>query len=549
MAKVFPPLNSVQPMSAGGYVEREVLTKLVDDLPDGYEVFHGLDWTLSEHAQDQHGELDIVVLNRAGDIAVLEVKGGEVSFEKSGVFKRYANGVKNIAQQTGWQFRSILSRVKQEHFHVRLQHFLVLPHQRVSEQGSVSYPRDRIADASDCEDLAGFIQRKLGLGVQSDERDRVSAFLHNRLNQETDVTALSGTLQRHVAAISGGLATWVPRIHAPSGVIRVTATAGSGKTQLALRVLRDARAAGHRAAYVCFNRSLADHLQDIAPAGVQVSSFHQLCWVAAGKPETVPDFEVLAQQYIHRLGEVEPDLDVLIIDELQDMQADWVSPLIGRVRGDGLIYLLDDPSQSLYANRDAIDIPEAVVVSSQENYRSPRQIVAAINLLNLTDEPVEACSPFEGELPGIQYFKPEGSSLVKTTVEAVQRCLAKGFALSDITVLCWRGRETSALMDLDQLGGWSLTRFTGQYDESGQPIWSDGDLRMDTLRRFKGQACPAIVLTEIDFNSLDTIKRNLLFVGMTRAGMHLELVMTEAAELALTQQTSGSGSHPELVAH
>lgn len=547
MAKVFPPLDAMRPTHAGGYVERELLTKLVEGLPNTYEVFHGLDWTIAQQARDQHGELDAVVLNQAGDIAVLEIKAGEVRLDGDRMLKTYADGPKDVLQQSRWQFNSIQHRIKQERLNVRLQHFLVLPHQRLADEGSVSFPRERMADAADCEDLPGFIQRKLGPGMQSDDHDRVAAFLHNRLQQETDVTALSGTLKRHVAAISDGLATWVPRIHAPSGVIRVTATAGSGKTQLALRVLRDARAAGLKAAYVCFNRPLADHLQDIAPPGVQVASFHQLCWQAAGKPQGVPDFAQLAKQYIEQLIQAPPDLDVLIIDELQDMQAEWVAPLIGRVHGTGCIYLLDDPSQSLYPDREAIDIPEAVVVRSNENYRSPQKIVATINALRLTDEPVQACSPFEGTVPEIHHYKADGSNLIKQTAQAVQRCLDQGFDMSDITVLCWRGREKSALMALEHLADWRLARFTGDYDAGGQPIWSDGSLRIDTLRRFKGQACPAIVLTEIDFSELDTIRRNMLFVGMTRAGMHLEMVMIDAAERALSESLNMSGSSDEPV--
>ncbi|MFN4266891.1 MAG: ATP-binding domain-containing protein [Aquabacterium sp.] len=547
MAKVFPPLDAMRPTHAGGYVERELLTKLVEGLPNTYEVFHGLDWTIAQQARDHHGELDVVVLNQAGDIAVLEIKAGEVRLDGDRMLKTYADGPKDVLQQSRWQFNSIQHRIKQERLNVRLQHFLALPHQRLADEGSVSFPRERMADAVDCEDLPGFIQRKLGPGMQSDDHDRVAAFLHNRLQQETDVTALSGTLKRHVAAISGGLATWVPRIHAPSGVIRVTATAGSGKTQLALRVLRDARAAGLKAAYVCFNRPLSDRLQDIAPPGVQVASFHQLCWQAAGKPQGVPDFAQLASQYIEQLIQAQPDLDVLIIDELQDMQAEWVAPLIGRVHDTGRIYLLDDPSQSLYPDREAMDIPEAVVVRSNENYRSPQKIVATINALRLTDEPVQACSPFEGTVPEIHHYKADGSNLIKQTAQAVQRCIDQGFDMSDITVLCWRGREKSALMGLEQLADWRLARFTGDYDASGQPIWSDGSLRIDTLRRFKGQACPAIVLTEIDFSELDTIRRNMLFVGMTRAGMHLEMVMTDAAERALSESLNMSGSSDEPV--
>ncbi|MEY8879353.1 MAG: hypothetical protein AB9M60_22780 [Leptothrix sp. (in: b-proteobacteria)] len=41
------------------------------------------------------------------------------------------------------------------------------------------------------------------------------------------------------------------------------------------------------------------------------------------------------------------------------------------------------------------------------------------------------------------------------------------------------------------------------------------------------------MLTEIDFEQAGALQRRLLFVGMTRAQMHLELVMSEAAQNAL----------------
>ncbi|NBP40993.1 MAG: DUF2075 domain-containing protein, partial [Betaproteobacteria bacterium] len=55
----------------------------------------------------------------------------------------------------------------------------------------------------------------------------------------------------------------------------VQGTAGSGKTQLALHLLRDAAAAGS-ALYVCFNRPLADAMKSISPSEVHVVTFHEL---------------------------------------------------------------------------------------------------------------------------------------------------------------------------------------------------------------------------------------------------------------------------------
>ena len=88
------------------------------------------------------------------------------------------------------------------------------------------------------------------------------------------------------------------------------------------------------------------------------------------------------------------------------------------------------------------------------------------------------------------------------------------------------------------LGAWRTQRFDGSYDERGHPNWTDGQLRLETLRRFKGQSAPAIVLTEIDFEKLGLLQKSMLFVGMTRACMHLELVLSNEAESALFVQLS-----------
>ncbi len=77
--------------------------------------------------------------------------------------------------------------------------------------------------------------------------------------------AMVSRLQQAGLRLADGLATWVPRIDTPSGVLRIQATAGPGKTQLALRLLQDAAAASQRSLYVCYNRALADHITQLAP--------------------------------------------------------------------------------------------------------------------------------------------------------------------------------------------------------------------------------------------------------------------------------------------
>lgn len=80
-----------------------------------------------------------------------------------------------------------------------------------------------------------------------------------------------------------------------------------------------------------------------------------------------------------------------------------------------------------------------------------------------------------------------------------------------------------------------LNRFTGKFDEGSVPIWRDGEILMESVRRFKGQAAPAVVLTECDMAQPDPVNRRLLFVGLTRARVHLEWVISQASAKMLDQ--------------
>jgi CheY-like chemotaxis protein len=76
----------------------------------------------------------------------------------------------------------------------------------------------------------------------------------------------------------------------------------------------------------------------------------------------------------------------------------------------------------------------------------------------------------------------------------------------------------------------------GDFDESGNPIWTKEGLLVDSVRRFKGQAAPAVIFTECDFESFADINRKLLFVGITRARIHLEWVISSNLEKLIEQR-------------
>lgn len=540
MAKLCPTLPIHSAARASDFAELDLLRTLELGLSNAYTLFHSVDWSRGTAEHEQHGEIDIVVVNLAGDVLLMEVKSGAVDLVKGGIFKSYGQETKNVTAQVGLQYGGLRNRLNDANLTVRLHHLLVMPNVTVANE-TVQWPRERIIDSTEMTQITSRVTQLLDPGLPNPEQQqRILAFFANRFQVETDVTALSCQLRNHVTRLSAGLATWVPRMTFPSGVLRVVGTAGSGKTQLALRLLRDADAGGLRATYLCFNRALADHMSKVAPVRTRVETFHEFALHVVKQSGQAVDFsqadafDIMAAQCMTALETREPDLDLLVLDELQDMQPEWVEAILSRLKTGGRAVLLEDPEQQLYKDRVAFDIPEAVTVTSHENYRTPRTLVKLINLLRLTETPVQALSPFEGVMPDpIVYATP--AEIERCTAQAVERCLQRGFALADIAVVSMCGRKHSVLQGKDQLGKWTIQRFTGQFDAGSNPVWTQGQLLVESVRRFKGQAAPAVVLTECDMAQLDPANRRLLFVGLTRARVHLELVISSRMASLLEQ--------------
>jgi len=173
-----------------------------------------------------------------------------------------------------------------------------------------------------------------------------------------------------------------------------------------------------------------------------------------------------------------------------------------------------------------------VSLRSDTNYRSPKDILDTLNRILPLEHPVEAGSPLTGSQVEILSYT-DTTDLIAKTISAVTQCIGLGFKRSHIALISYRGRENSLLAPYDKLGPYSLRAPTGQYDLLGNPMFTDGDVLIDSVHRFKGRAAPCVVFTEIDFDTLDDKAVRRIFVGATRATMKLTLVVSEASARVL----------------
>ncbi len=172
---------------------------------------------------------------------------------------------------------------------------------------------------------------------------------------------------------------------------------------------------------------------------------------------------------------------------------------------------------------------------SPVNHRSPAVLVALIDALALTDEPMQAGGVVHGFDPQLREFT-DADSLVRETSAAIEELVAAGHAPADVAVITWSGLERSPLAGEDVLAGVKTRRFSGHYAQDGQPIFSDGNLQLETLFRFKGQAADCIVVAGIDFEAWTDDVRRRLFVALTRARLKVSLVASTTASRLICER-------------
>jgi hypothetical protein len=521
----------------GLFRELDVLERLRLGLPDGFEIFHEVTWHSVHEGIDRHGEVDIVVLSPAGNVLLMEIKAGQVLLREGGIYKRYGEQEKDVLRQCRVQYAGMVARLKQARLHPYLVNCLVLPDYKVPSGQVISIPRERIIAADEYDQLATRIQGLLSTSNGTSDVEDVRRFLRNEFQVSPTIATLRDQLHGATQRLSDGLAVWVPRISHPSGVVRIQATAGSGKTQLALRLLEDAAAAKESALYVCYNRPLADTIASIAPTIASIACFHELVIEHYRHQRGVPDFsnsviyQLAAEAYYQDSENFIPKYDVLLIDEGQDFDPQWVSSLLCLLKPSGRLYLMEDDAQRLY-EREPFDLSDAVTLTCNDNHRSPRAVCQVINALELVTPAIISKSPYEGEFPEFRRYDSD-AAMIEQTELAVAALMEQGYALSDIVILTGHGRSKSKLLNMGHIAGFTTRRFTGSYTMDGDQVWSEGELMVESIYRFKGQSAPAVILSEVDFTELNAQERRKLFVGMTRAQLNLQIVLSGQAEACI----------------
>jgi hypothetical protein len=345
MARIFP--SDVTRLALGGRQRREIETVLAlqSRLSDEYAVFHGVHWTREYRGDTLYGEIDLVVVNRSGQVLIIEQKNGSLHEGEAGLIARYPDGDRNVAEQLHRTLDNVREKFARQHAgqpRLDLEYLVYCPDHRLGQLNAAGLDPDRVVDASVRDSLAEFIRQVLGPGHPQPARaELVEGFFRQTFDLVPDIHAHVREQGRSFARLAGGLVTVIEALEMSPFRLRVRGTAGCGKTMVARHVFDRAIARDHRPLLVCFNRPLSERLKVAVRLGGRVTTWYGLC-VDYLKDRGHPvDFRDMRQPgFWERISEMavaemvagatipeEWKFDTVIVDEGQDFEQSWAEAL------------------------------------------------------------------------------------------------------------------------------------------------------------------------------------------------------------------------------
>lgn len=520
------------------------------DLGDAWSVYHDVSFLRRDHATGAaHDEIDFVLVNPDRAIICLEVKGGGIECQH-GEFRRIVKGQREpmpdpftTALDHYFEFGRYVTahrppvRMKDVFF----VHALATPDINVNSWAlAPDAPEEVVIDQREMRDgVAAAIDKVLAFHEGSrDKRTApgadLAAFLDallaptvirdvtlaNQINSDEDRIAHLTEQQKRVLNSNAR----VPRLD-------VTGMAGAGKTMLALEHAKRRAALGRDVLYVCFNRALADELNEgLDVAGLRVTNFHKLCVDEALANGVTPTWHGKADAPREYFESELPDLlvdaatakdglfDDIIIDEAQDLSDYYLAALLATLRDETTahVWLFRDDNQRVFGTD--LTVPDGFLPADLH-----------VNCRNTQAIHAEVASMYEGVLEP-ECIGPDGRPVQWITTDdqaaavgrVIERLCGEGEVAHDDIVVLSAHRMAGSRVGRASYETFAFTTKRWGFDDD--PNDTRPRVRFESVRAYKGLEAPVVILCELDDIEDPEERRRELYVGASRARSHLVVV-------------------------
>ena len=561
------------PVSAAPESAEARLYLALRDLPDDYRIYHSVSYYLSPKAGEplREGEIDFLILHPELGLLVLEVKGGEISYDgRTKVWTSVnrqgrAYEIQDPFRQAQHGEKSLIREIERRGFFngsgptFAHGHAVVFPDCRYDpERIPIAAPRELVIDADDLERGAQAAVDRVFRTIQHGRTVQpMTKKLVKQLGQQVLAPhfQLVSTLRQDLGVEKAAFVrledeqlACLDSIEANPRVL-VEGAAGTGKTVVACEAARRLATDGASVLLLCYNRPLGAQLSRFAegcaglPGRMWAGSFHELCRAWAGRAglewrEPVGPGAAGASEFwndesgmllLEAAGKLTDRFDALVIDEAQDFLPDWFEILKSLLHDPACarIALFRDPNQDLW---DRCPQPpwDAARLPLRTNLRNTRAIGEYVAKFAGVEYRFPWSTPAGVEPEIIPYA--DAADEREKVAGKIGWLQTQGITPDNIALIGTRRIENSFLRDDRIIADLPVEAV----DDRGF-VSRPGILRYATPHRFKGLEADVVLMCDVDGDGRACSKRNL-YVAASRAKHRLyvfELAGKKPAESSL----------------
>jgi Nuclease-related domain/PhoH-like protein len=541
MARMIPEA----PLDTGSTAERRLFDRLRDDTPDEVVAFHSVAWQLlDDKGRPEQGESDFVLAHPEFGVITLEVKGGSIRYDakagkwfttgKAGETQLRKDPARQ-AQSSSHLLRRTLARATRDGGkEISFGHGVAFPDCRMDRRAlRTDLPRELVLDHSDVSRLRERLERLFVHWFDRDRKARLGTegiellerVLANSFELRAPLAYELAEEERELLHLTEGQYRVLDMLSRQTRVA-IAGCAGSGKTFLAAEKARRLAAQGFRVLVVVFNVLLGEHLRRVLAdePNITVRMLHGLfreVAEAAGlelpsEPEPGDNgryYRKLETAFAENAEVMAGRFDALIVDEGQDVSADWWLPLqiLLTDPDESPLYVFFDDNQKLFPVPTGLPFLEAPFLLT-ENCRNTQRINELV-AKPYSGGTIHALGP-EG-IPVDRHVYETERELLGQLDEAVARWIGEAeVAPEDIALLTAKSAGRSALWKVDTLGGIRLT----------DDPWERNRILRCSLFRCKGLERLVCGLCE-----LDGAREQAPYVGISRPSVFLSIFVPRSA--------------------
>lgn len=529
--------------------------RALKNMPDteDWTVIHSLG--IAKHPTQAEGEADFTVVIPNKGLFVLEIKGGDVSFDDGKWFSESKDGntykIKDPIEEAQTAMYSIRDYIVSHGVQGKLLYGYgaIFPDTEMDELEIPDVDKKQIGDIDACFNLKDFLLSLASYWKSKsneascptkEQCKQIVELLRPQFTSKISLKTVIKNYENQIIQLTDRQQDIFDGLSENDRCL-VKGEAGTGKTIIAVNFANQKAEEGNKVALFCYNTKLADFLNKsvIKHPNLVCGSFTEYAYSIVNKyyPEKVELLfstnkdkfyredlpRLLIEAYIDK--ELE-QFDCIILDEAQDLMTQEYLEAFDTILKKGLSggkwsFFMDAAKQNLFnKGQNENDIFELLNNKSEhytkytlkENCRNSIQIIKKIDQWfgSNTKSYFNQDCEYEVVVKGCK--KPKNAA--EKLTEILAKLKKEGVEESLITILSPKSLKYSCANEITE------------YKISEDEEHSKDSIFFSTIGKFKGMENSVIILTDIDgvFKEED---KNLLYVGITRAKEALFIITSE----------------------